>query len=142
MANEFVRNRQDASLNPATFALPTTLLAANSKQSAAIDIGADTFKPENIEVELSIPALNSTIAPAASTGGVTYAIESGTTSTFTTASRTIGSITIAGSASGVAATALRARVPSDCERYLRARVTLATTCTDASAVAGTFTIRF
>lgn len=142
MANEFARNRQDASLNPATFALPTTLLAAGSKQSAAIDLGVDTYKGETVEVELSIPALNSTIAPAGATGGVTYAIESGTTSTFTTASRIIGSITIAGSGSGVAATVLRARVPSDCERYVRARVTLATTCTDASAVAGTLTIRF
>jgi hypothetical protein len=142
MANEFARNRQDASLNPATFALPTTLLAAGSKQSAAIDLGSDTYENESFELELSIPALSSTIAPAASTGGVTYAIESGTTSTFTTASRTIGSITIAGSASGVAETALRCRVPSNCERYVRARVTLATTCTDASAVAGTLTIRF
>lgn len=142
MANELARNIQDASLNPATFALPTTLLAAGSKQSAAIDLGADTFKPENIELEILIPTLSATIAPAASTGGVTYAIESGTTSTFTTATRIIGSITIAGSASGVAQTALRVRVPSDCERYVRARVTLATTCTDASAVSGTFTIRF
>jgi hypothetical protein len=142
MANEYARNIQDASLNPATFALPTTLLAAGSKQSAAIDLGTDTFKPEEVELELSIPALSSTIAPAGSTGGVTYAIESGTTSTFTTASRTIVSKTIAGSASGVAATLVRCRVPSDCEQYVRARVTLATTCTDASAVAGTLTIRF
>ncbi len=142
MANELARNRQDASLNPATFALPTTLLAAGSKQSASIDLGGDTYKPENIELELSIPALSDTIAPAGATGGVTYAIESGTTSTFTTASRTLVSKNLVGAGSGVAATVLRCRLPSDCERYVRARVTLATTCTDASAVAGTFTIRF
>lgn len=141
MPNEFARNRVDASLL-ATFALPTTLLAAGSRQSAAITLDADTYEPENVEVSLAVPALSATIAPAAATGGVTFAVESGTTSTFTTATRTIGSITIAGSASGIAAQDIRFRLPSDCERFLRARITLATTCTDASAVVGTFTLRF
>ena len=143
MANEYAKNVQDASLNPATFALPTTLLTAGSKTSAAVDLGADTIKPENIEIELLVPTLNSTIAPAASTGGVTYSIESGVTSTFSDgAARIIVSKTIAGSASGVAQTVLRTRVPSDCERYIRARVFLATTATDASAVAATLSLRF
>lgn len=142
MANQYARNIQDASLNPATFALPTTIAAAGSKQSASIDLGADTFKPENVELELYVPTLSATIAPAASTAGVTFAIESGTTSTFTTATRTIASITVAGSASGIDAQTLRTRVPSNCERYVRARVTLGTTATDASALAGTFTARF
>lgn len=142
MPNEFARNIQDASLNPATFALPTTLLAAGSKTSAAVDLGADTVKPSNFEIELLVPTLNSTMAPAAATDGVTYSIESSTTSNFTAVARTIVSKNIAGSASGVAQTALRTRVPSDCERYIRARVLLATTCTDASAVAATLTLRF
>jgi hypothetical protein len=143
MANEFAKNIQDASLNPATFALPTTLLTAGSKTSAAVDLGADTVKPENIEVELLIPTLNSTMMPAAATGGVVYSIETGVTSTFSDgAARIIASKTIAGSASGVAQTALRCRIPSDCERYIRARVALPTTGTDASAVAGTLTLRF
>lgn len=142
MANEFGRNTQDASLNPATFALPTTLLAAGSKTSAAIDLGADTVKGANFEVDLLVPTLSDTIAPAAATGGVTYSIESSTTSTFVAVARTIVSKTIAGSASGVAQTNLRTRVPSDCERYIRARVLLATTCTDASAVSATLTLRF
>ena len=142
MANEFARNLQDASLNPATFALPTTIAAAGSKTSAAIDLGADTVKTSNLEVELLVPTLSDTIAPAASTAGVTYSIETSTTSTFAAVARTIVSKTIAGSASGVAQTALRCRLPSDCERYIRARVLLGTTCTDASAVAGTLTLRF
>lgn len=142
MANEFGRNTQDASLNPATFALPTTLLAAGAKVSAAVDLGADTVKGGSFEVELLIPTLNATMAPAAATGGVTYYIESSTTSTFAAIARTIVSKNIAGSASGVAQTALRARVPSDCERYIRGGVLLATTCTDASAVSGTLTLRF
>jgi hypothetical protein len=143
MANEHSYNIQDASLNPATFALPTTLLAAGSKTSAAVDLGADTFKRGNFELQLLVPTLNSTMAPAAATAGVTYSIESGVTSTFSDgAARTIVSKTIAGSASGVAQTLLRTRVPSDCERYVRARVLLATTCTDASAVAATLSLNF
>lgn len=142
MANEFALNVQDASLNPATFALPTTIAAAGSKTSAAVDLGADTFKNQNFEIELLVPTLNATIAPAASTAGVTYSIESATDSGFTTVARTIVSKTIAGSAQGVAQTALRTRVPSDCERYIRARVLLGTTATDASAVAATLSLRF
>lgn len=142
MANEFARNIQDYSLNPATFALPTTLLAAGSKTSAAVDLGADVFKLGQFELELLVPTLNATMAPAAATGGVTYSIESAADSVFTAVARTIVSKTIAGSASGVAQTALRTRIPSDCERYIRARVLLATTCTDASAVAATLSLRF
>lgn len=140
MANEYARNIQDASLNPATFALPTQV--DTGKTSAAVNLGTDTFKPERLELELSVPALNATIAPAASTAGVTYSIESSTTSVFTAVARTIVSKNIAGSASGVLATVVRARVPSDCEQYIRARVALGTTCTDASAVAATLTLRF
>jgi hypothetical protein len=142
MAHEFSRNIQDASLNPATFALPTTLLTSGSKTSAAIDLGADTHKAGMFELELSVPALSDTIAPSGATGGVTYSFESSTTSTFAATSRVLISKNYVGTGSGVAATVLRCRVPSDCERYVRARVLLATTCTDASAVAGTVTLRF
>ena len=142
MPNEFARNIRDAAFVTASFALPTTIAAAGSKTSAAIDLGADTFKPENIEVELTVPALNATIAPAASTAGVTFSIESATDSAFTAVARTIISKTVAGSASGVAAQTLRARVPSDCERYIRGRVLLGTTCTDASAVSASVRLHF
>lgn len=142
MANEFARNLQDASLNPATFALPTTIATAGSKTSAAVDLGADTVKPENIEVELSVPALTDTMAPAGSTAGATYSIESSTTSTFAAVARTIVSKNMVGTGSGVVATVLRTRVPSDCERYIRARVLLGTTATDASTLAATLTLRF
>jgi len=142
MANEFARNLQDASLNPATFTLPTTIAAAGSAVSAAIDLGPDLVKGTGFEVDLAVPALNATIAPAASTAGVTYSVESSTTSTFAAVARVLGSQTIAGSGSGVVATSLRVRVPSNCERYIRARVLLGTTATDASALAATLTLRF
>lgn len=142
MAAEFARNIQDASLNPATFALPTTIALSKATLSAAVDIGADVFKSGLHEVALSVPALSDTIAPAASTAGVTYEIVASASSTLSPITRTIGSKNYVGTGSGVAATVLRARVPSDCERYVGARVYLGTTCTDASALAGTLTLRF
>lgn len=142
MANEYARNLQDASLNPATWALPTQVGESNGKKSAAIDLGADTFKPGNIEVELSVPALSDTIAPAGSTAGVYYEIISSTSSTLNTTARKIAVKNYVGTGSGVAATVLRCRLPSDCERYIGGKVWLGTTATDASAVAATLTLRF
>jgi hypothetical protein len=140
MANEFARNIQDASLNPATFTLPSAL--SLSTTSAVIDLGADTVKPEALEIELSVPALTSTMNPSAATGGVTYIIESSTTSAFSAVSRTIVSKNIAGSTSATPLTALRTRVPSDCERYVRGKITFAATTADASTLAATVTARF
>ena len=140
MANEFARNIQDASLNPATFALPTT--AASSTTSAAIDLGADTYKPENVEVELSVPALTSVMNPATATAGVTYIVETSTTSTFAAVARTIASKNVAGSTGPTALQALRLRLPSDCERYIRGKVTFGTTTADGSTIAATLTLRF
>lgn len=142
MSLAFQRNQQDVLINPATFALPTTLLVAGATYSASIDLGTGDHKPENMEVCLEVPALSATIAPAAATDGVTYEIVCSSSSTHATIDRTIVSKTVAGSASGIAAQEVRGRVPSDCARYLFARVYLSTTCTDASAVAGTFTARF
>lgn len=141
MANEFGRNIQDATY-VATFALPTTLLETAAKTSAIWDIGTAPFKDENIEVELSVPALSSTIAPAAATVGVTYQWESSSTSTFSVVARKIVSQTIVGSGSGVVATVVRGRLPSNCERYIRAKIFISTTCTDASAVTATASLRF
>lgn len=140
MANEFARNLQDASLNPAAFALPTQVGEANGKLSAAIDLGADVYKPENIELELLVPTLNATMAPAASTAGVNYEIVTSTSSTLNGSARIMRK-NIAGSAQGVAQTRVRFRLPSDCERYVGAKVWLGTTCTDASAVSATLTVR-
>lgn len=139
MALERSRNQQDAGLNPATFALPSAL--STSTTSAAIDLGSDTFKPEQIEVELSVPALPSAVVPSAATGGVTYLFESSTTSTFAAIARTIVSQNIAGSGSGVPATVLRTRVPSDCERYIRAKITFAATTASGATYSGTVSLR-
>lgn len=142
MPYEFALNLQDAALNPATWALPTQVGEANGKLSAAIDLGSEAFKNARYELEISIPTLSSTIAPAASTAGVTYEIIASTSSTLNTTARKLLVKNIAGTASGVSATKVRIRVPADCEQYVGAKVWLGTTCTDASAVAGTLTIRF
>lgn len=140
MANEFARNLQDASLNTATFTLPSAL--SLSVTSAAVDLGTDVFDNENFELELDIPALSTTIAPSAATAAVTYIIETSTTSTFAAVARTIMSKSIAGSTVGIAAVGLRCRVPSDCERYVRGKVTFGATTTDASALNAILTLRF
>lgn len=139
MPNEFARNIQDASLNPATFTLPAS--ASSSTQSAAIDFGADVLKPGNVELELSIPALNATIAPDTRT--VTVIWETSTTSNFAAVARTIYSKVLTGAGgTGIAASLHRCRLPSDCERYVRAKVTFGASTTDGSAVSGTATLRF
>ena len=142
MANEFAPNIQDSSLNPAAFALPTQVGEANGKTSAAVDLAADTVKPSNVEVELSVPALSDTIAPAGSTVGVFYEIQASSSSTFNGVNRTIARLNLVGTGSGVVATTLRSRLPSDCPRYIRGKVWLGTTATDASAVSATLTLRF
>jgi hypothetical protein len=141
MANEFARNIQDASLNPsAAFALPSG--PSLSTTSSVVDLGADVFKPGNFELELSVPSLTSTMAPSTVTAGVTYYIESSSTSTFAATARTIVSKNVVGSTVGIAAQVLRTRVPSDCERYVRAGVTTGATAATAAAVSGTLTVRF
>lgn len=134
MANEYARNIQDALLITATFALATG--PSLSTTSAAIDLGADTVKPDNVEVALVVPALTSVMNPAGATAGVTYILETSTTSTFAAVARTIMSKNIAGSTGPTAAQSVRARLPSDCERYLRGKVSLGATTADSSTIAG------
>jgi len=140
MANEFARNIQDASLNPATFTLPAA--ASTSTTSAVIDMGTDTFKTERIEFDLAIPALSTTIAPDTRT--VTAIIETSTTSVFTAVDATIFSRILTGAGgTGIAAqSGLRCRLPSNCAQYVRAKITFGASTTDGSAVSATFTPRF
>lgn len=140
MANEFARNIQDASLNPATFTLPAA--ASTSTTSAVIDFGTDVFKTGMVELDLAIPALSTTIAPDTRT--VTAIIETSTTSVFTAVDATIFSKILTGAGgTGIAAqTGLRCRIPSNCARYVRAKITFGASTTDGSAVSATFTPRF
>jgi hypothetical protein len=140
MANEFARNQQDALLTPVAFALPAA--ASSTTTSAVIDFGLDSLKPENIELDLAIPALSTTIAPDTRT--VTAIIETSTTSNFAAVDATIFSrvLTGAGGTGIPAQTGLRCRLPSNCARYVRAKITTGASTTDASAVSATLTPRF
>jgi hypothetical protein len=138
MANEFARNIQDALVNPVAFALPAA--ASTSTNSTNIDFGADVFKPENVELELSVPALSDTIVP--STRTVTYIIETCTATNFSTIDQTLYSETFTGAGSGIAAKVKRVRLPSNCARYVRFKVTFGASTTTGAAVSATGTVRF
>lgn len=138
MANEFARNLQDASLNPAAFALPSS---AGSVTSAVVDLGADTFKPGNVELQLSVPALNTTMVPDTRT--VVYLIEVSTTSNFSAVDQTLFTETKTGAGgAGVAALLRRVRLPSNSARYLRFKITTGASTGDCSSISATGTLHF
>src|SRR5882724_8847596 len=100
MPAPFARNIQDASLNPAAFALPSA--ASTSTTSAVIDLGTDAVKGERIELNLTVPALSTVIVPDTRT--VTYIIETSTTSNFAAIAATLLSVVATGAGgAGVAA---------------------------------------
>ncbi len=139
MANEFARNIQDASLNPAAFALPSA--ASSSTNSTGVDLGTDVLKIERVEVELSVPALTTTMVPDTRT--VTYIVETSTVSNFASIAQTLMSEVQTGAGgAGVGAFLKRVRLPSNCARYLRFKITLGASTTDSSAVSATGTLRF
>jgi len=133
MANRAVR---DAITQVSSFALPSAL--SLSTTSAVIDLGTDAWKSGNHSINMAVPSLTSTMNPSAATGGVTYIIETSTTSAFTAVARTIYSKTIAGSTSSTPSTVCRARAGEDCERYVRGKVTFAATTADASTISADF----
>jgi hypothetical protein len=133
------RNIQDKAVSPVAFALPAA--ASTSTNSTAIDFGADVTKPENLELELSVPALSTTIVPNGST--VTYIIETSTVSNFASIDQTLLSHVLTGAGgTGVAALLKRVRLPSDCARYVRFKVTFGASTTTGAAVNATGTVRF
>lgn len=138
MANEFARNIQDASLNPVALALPGA--ASTTVTGAAVNLGTDTFKPSEVEIDVAVPALTDTILP--STRTMTYIVETSTTSVFTAVAREIYRKVSTGAGAGSVATIHRCRLPSDCEQYVRLKITSGASTTDASAVSATLTLRF
>lgn len=143
MANEFARNVQDAAVNPSvtSFVLPSA--PSLSTTSPVFDLGTFAYKTEEMEFDLQVPSLTSAQAPSGATGGVSYIWETSTTSAFTAIARTF-TTTVAPSpvSSGVATQSIRFRPPSNCERYVRAKVTFGGTMGDASTVVAVPTLRF
>jgi hypothetical protein len=142
MAFEFSRNVQDLAVNPAAFALPSS--ASSSTNSAAIDLGTaagGNERPDNLELELSVPALNSTIVPDTRT--VTYVIETCAATNFSSIDQTLLSEVQTGAGgAGVGAFLKRVRLPSNCARYVRFKITFGASTTTGAAVSATGTVRF
>ena len=138
MAFEYARHLQDLAVNPAAFALPSS--ASSSTNSATIDLVGTTYQPDNLELELSVPALSDTIVP--STRTVTYIIETCTATNFSTIDQTLYSETFTGAGAGVAAKVKRVRLPANCARYVRFKVTFGASTTTGAAVSATGTVRF
>lgn len=139
MPNEFARNIKDSNFT-GTFALPAS--ASTSTQLATpFDLGSDVYKTESVEAELSVPALNSTMVPDTRT--TTYIIETSTASNFASIDQTLYSEAFTGAGgAGVGAKVKRVRLPSNCARYIRAKVTHGATTADSSSVSATFALLF
>lgn len=139
MAHELSRNIQDVLVNPVAFALPAA--ASSSTNSTGIDFGADVHKPETVELELSVPALSTTIVPDTRT--VTYIVETSTTSNFAAIDQTLMQEVATGAGgAGVGAFLKRVRLPSNCARYVRFKITFGASTTTGAAVNATGTVRF
>lgn len=139
MANEFARNIVDATYYT-TFALPSSA-SSSTNQTTPFDLGADTLKPENVEAEISVPALSATIVPDTRT--VTLIIETCAATNFSSIDQTLYSEAFAGAGgAGIGAKTKRVRLPSNCARYVRAKVTFGASTTDGSAVSATFKLLF
>ena len=132
-------NAQDAQLTK-TKALPAS---AGSASTDAIDLGTLSnygARVEDIEVELTRPALGATPIPDTKT--ITYKIESDTTSAFSSATQISVSVVETGADSaGVDGGTTRFKVPSNCERYIRATATTGTGTADCSDSSMTLKIK-
>ncbi len=136
MANELARNIADASLI-VTRALPT---ADGTVTSSDIDLGAVLAGPslENVELEITIPALSSTLLPSADT--LTMTVQGGAAVTPTTSLDIVHLTT--GTGSTIAEQVLRYRLPSNCPRYINAKFVAAGGTGDQSGVSATIKLLF
>lgn len=137
MANEFARNIKDASLNEIDVALPTS---DGTTYSADIDLGAEAYKGENYELEISVPALTTTHLPDADT--LTANVCAGASAEPTTVLLGAVSVQTGAGGAGAAAKTTRVRLPSNCPQYVRVQFVAAGTTGDMSAVDAVVGLRF
>ena len=119
-----------------TQAMPAA--ASTTVNGTPIDLGATVFakgidRATGVEAVVRIPALNATMLPDTRTCIVT--IQTSDDSAFGSGVRDLATVTKTG-AGGVGSSAdeLRATIPSDCFRYVRAKVVSGASTTDMSAV--------
>jgi hypothetical protein len=136
MANEFARNLKDSSSNTlVTRALPT---ADGTVTSSDIDLGAGTYRGENYELSIEVPALTATHLPSADT--LTITVQGGSSATPSTTLNLVKVIT--GTGSTIAAQEIRFRLPSDCPRYINVKFVAAGGTGDISGQTATIALRF
>lgn len=135
MANQYL-NMTDATLVK-TFACPSA--ASTSSNSTGIDLGAGYSG--DVECELTVPALSSTIVPNASI--VVYVVEASSVSDFSVIDQSYlyESFTASGG-TGIAAKTKRCRVPSNGSRYVRGRVQFGASTTTGAAITATLSLKF
>lgn len=133
MANELSRNIKDAEF-VVTRALPT---ADGTVTSADLDLGADDHKPEEVELEIIVPALNATQLPNADT--LTITVQGGASATPTTPLFVLPTIT---GSTGYAGGTFRFRLPSNCPRYVNVKFVAAGGTGDISGSSATIQLRF
>lgn len=130
--SNFARKVQDKA-HIITRALPT---ADGTVTSADIDLGLGIV-PENIELEITIPALNATQLPNADT--LTITIQNGAAATPTTALHILPVIT---GSSGYAGGTFRYRFPSTAARYANVKIVAAGGTGDISGATATVKLLF
>jgi hypothetical protein len=134
MANELARNIADAALT-ITRALPD---ADGTVTSSDFDLGADTYKGENYELEITIPALSSTLLPNADT--LTTTVQGGASAAPSTSLSLVHVTT--GTGSTIAEQKLRFRLPSNCPRYVNVKGVAAGGTGDMTGVSYTIKLLF
>ena len=134
MANEFARNIADAALTISR-ALPT---ADGTVTSADFDLGADAYKAENFELEITIPALSATLLPTADT--LTVTVQGGATAAPST-SLGLTHLTT-GTGSTIAEQKVRFRLPSNCPRFVNVKFVAAGGTGDQSGVSAAIRLLF
>lgn len=133
MANEFARNIQDADLTIYR-TLPT---ADGTVTSSDFDLSAAPYKGENVELEITIPALTATQLPNADT--LTVTVQAGAAATPTTELFRLPVIT---GSSGYAGGVLRYRLPSNVARYVNVKFVAAGGTGDISDSTATIKLLF
>lgn len=137
MANEFARNITDANLNSTAVALPT---ADGTSYSADLDLGAEAYKDENYELEVTVPSLTVTHLPNADT--LTVAVCAGASASPTTVIADAVVVYTGAGGAGATGSTIRYRFPSNVARYARVRLVAAGGTGDMSAVSATVGLRF
>jgi len=120
MANEYARNQKDYDLIDAAVSLPAS---ATISYSDDFDLGLDTVKPEEMELEITIPTIPVSVLADSATIKVSI-FNAATASPTDIIAENVHTLTGATATDPSVAVNIRYRIPSDALRYLRVGFTL------------------